>query len=163
MTKKLTFCSMMAVIGIICLMLSNILQTNTIFLYLFSTLFTYICTEEHGIKYGILIYAVISLAGFMIVADKVSIIAYIIVVGYYPIVKHIIDHFNINKIIKWIFKTIFAIAVATVALLILKAFLPEDLNLFFLYPAGIAVFVIYDIMLAMGIKFYVLRIRKFKS
>ena len=99
----------------------------------------------------------------MIVAVKVSIIAYIIVVGYYPIVKHIIDHFNINKIIKWIFKTIFAIAVATVALLILKAFLPEDLNLFFLYPAGIAVFVIYDIMLAMGIKFYVLRIRKFKS
>ena len=94
----------MAVLGIICLMLSNILQTSTIFLYLFSTLFTYICTEEHGIKYGILTYAVISLAGFMIVTDKPSIIAYIIVVGYYPVLKHIIDHFNIHKILKWILK-----------------------------------------------------------
>ncbi len=162
MTKKLTFCSMMAVMGIICLLLSNILQTNTIFLYLFSTLFTYICTEEHGIKYGILTYAVISLAGFVIVADKVSIIAYIIVVGYYPIVKHIIDHFNINKILKWVLKLIFSVAVATVALFMLKSMMPQNLNLTILYPAGVAVFVIYDIMLTMGIKFYVLRLRKFK-
>ncbi len=162
MTKKLTFCSMMAVLGILCLVLSNILQTNTIFLYLLSTLFTYICTEEHGIKYGFLTYAVISLAGFMIVVDKVSIIAYIIVVGYYPVVKHIIDHFNIHKIIKWLLKIVFAVAVATVALFILKAYLPADINLFFLYPLGIAIFVIYDIVLAMGIKFYAIRLRKFK-
>ncbi|MBQ7953246.1 MAG: hypothetical protein IJ332_00675 [Clostridia bacterium] len=162
MTKKLTFCSMMAVMGIICLLLSNILQTNTIFLYLFSTLFTYICTEEHGIKYGILTYAVISLAGFMIVVDKVSIIAYIIVVGYYPVIKNIIDHFNINKILKWSLKLVFAVAVATIALFMLKSMMPENLNFAVLYPAGIAVFVIYDTMLAMGIKFYVLRLRKFK-
>ena len=162
MTKKLTFCSMMSALGILCLLLSNILQTNTIFLYLFSTLFTYICTQEHGIKFGILTYAVISLAGFMIVTDKTSIIAYIIVVGYYPVIKHIIDHFNINKFLKWALKLIFALGISTTALFILKAMLPENLNLIFLYPAGVAVFVIYDIMLAIGIKFYVLRLRKFK-
>ena len=162
MTKKTTFCAMMAVLAILCLMVSNVLQANTIFLYLFSTLFTYICTEEHGIKYGILTYAVISLVGFMIVADKVSIIAYIIIVGYYPVIKHIIDHLGTNKYIKWLLKIIFAVAVATVALLILKAYLPSDMNLFFLYPIGVAVFIIYDIALTMGIKFYVLRLRKFK-
>lgn len=162
MTKKLTFCSMMAVMGILCLIISNILQVNTIFLYLFSTLFTYICTEEHGIKFGLLTYAVISLVGFMVVADKVSILSYIIIVGYYPVVKHIIDHFNINRYIKWGLKIIFALAVATLALFILKAYLPTDMNLKFLYPVGVAVFIIYDVMLAMGIKFYVLRLRKFK-
>ena len=82
MTKKLTFCSLMAVLGILSLALSNFLQTNTIFLYLLSTMFTYICVEEHGIKYGLLTYAVISLAGFMLVTNKVSIIDYAIVVGY---------------------------------------------------------------------------------
>lgn len=162
MTKKTTFCAMMSVLGILCLMLSNILQANTIFLYLFSTLFTYICTEEHGIKFGLLTYAVISFIGFMIVADKLSIIAYIIVVGYYPVIKHIIDHFNINKIIKWLLKIAFAVAVATVALFLLKAYLTEDINLLFLYPLGVVVFIVYDIALTMGIKFYVLRLRKFK-
>ena len=162
MTKKTTFCAMMSVLGILCLMVSNILQANTIFLYLFSTLFTYICTEEHGIKYGILTYAVISIIGFMIVADKLSIMAYVIIVGYYPVIKHITDHFNTNKIIKWILKIVFAIFVATVALFLLNAYLPEDMNLFFLYPVGVAVFIAYDIALTMGIKFYVLRLRKFK-
>ena len=168
MTKKLTFCSMMSVLGIICLMLSNILQANTIFLYLFSTLFSYISTEEYGIKFGLLTYAVISLAGFFIVADKLSIIAYIIVVGYYPVIKHIIDHFNIHKIIKWILKIVFALAIATVAIFILNIFFTEDIsallnsNLALLYTAGIAVFVIYDTVLAMGIKFYALRLRKLK-
>ena len=162
MTKKITFCSMMAALGILCLLLSNIVQTNTIFLYLFSTLFTYICTQEHGIKYGLLTYAAISLVGFMIVADKPSIISYIIVVGYYPVIKHIIDHLNINKILKWILKLIFALGISTAALFILKTMLPEGLNLMLLYPAGVAVFVIYDIMLNVGIKFYAVRLRKFK-
>ena len=162
MTKKITFCSMMAALGILCLLLSNIVQTNTIFLYLFSTLFIYICTEEYGIKYGLITYAVVSLAGFMIVADKPSIISYIIVVGYYPVIKHIIDHLNINKILKCILKLIFALGISTAALFILKSMMPENLNLMFLYPVGVAVFVIYDIMLNVGIKFYVLRLRKFK-
>lgn len=162
MTKKITFCSMMAALGILCLLLSNIVQTNTIFLYLFSTLFTYICTQEHGIKYGLITYGAISLVGFMIVADKPSIISYIIVVGYYPVIKHIIDHLNINKILKWVLKLIFALGISTAALFILKTMLPEDSNLMLLYPLGITVFVIYDIMLNVGIKFYVLRLRKFK-
>ena len=162
MTKKLTFCSMMAALGILCLLLSNIVQTNTIFLYLFSTLFTYICIQEHGIKYGLLTYAAISLVGFMIVADKPSIISYIIVVGYYPVIKHIIDHLNTNKILKWVLKLIFALGISTAALFILKTMLPQGLNLMFLYPAGVAVFVVYDIMLNVGIKFYAVRLRKFK-
>lgn len=163
MTKKITFCSMMAVLGILCLVLSNFLQTNTIFLYLFSTVFTYIATEEHGIKYGLLTFAVISLAAFMLVADKVSIGAYIIVVGYYPVVKHIIDHFNINKYLKWILKIFFAISVATIAVFMLQSFLIGDMNFKILYPAGIAVFVVYEIMLNMAIKFYALRLRKLKK
>ena len=162
MTKKITFCSMMSALGILCLLLSNIVQTNTIFLYLFSTLFIYICTEEYGIKYGLVTYAVVSLAGFMIVADKLSIISYIMVVGYYPVIKHIIDHFNINKILKWVLKLAFALGISTAALFMLKSMMPENLNLMLLYPAGVAVFVIYDIMLNVGIKFYVLRLRKFK-
>lgn len=162
MTKKITFCSMMAVLGILCLVLSNLLQANTVFLYLFSTLFTYICVEEYGIKYGILTYAVISLAGFMLVADKASIIAYIIIVGYYPVVKHIIEHIEVNKAVKWVLKIAFAVIAATVAAFVLNMFITFGMNMTILYILGIAIFAVYDIVLAMGIKFYALRLRRFK-
>lgn len=162
MTKKLTFCSLMAVLGILSLVLSNFLQTNTIFLYLLSTMFTYICVEEHGIKYGLLTYAVISLAGFMLVTNKVSIIAYAIVVGYYPVVKHIVEYFNVNKAIKWIIKITFALLVSTIAFAALKNLLTFHLHISVILAIGVFIFVVYDIFLTMGIKFYALRLRKFK-
>ena len=162
MTKKLTTCSLMAVLGILCLLVSNILQTNTVFLYLFSTLFVYICTEQHGIKYGLLTYAVISLAGFILVANKISIIAYAMVVGYYPVVKHIAEHFNINKPLKWILKITFAIAVSTLAFFVLKSFTAFNLNIGITYALGIFVFVVYDIALTMGIKYYALKFTRLK-
>lgn len=162
MTKKLTFCSMMAVMGILSLLLSNILQSNTIFLYLLSTMFTYICVEEYGIKYGFLTYCVISLAGFILVANKAGITAYLMIVGYYPVVKHIIEHLNINKAVKWILKIVFVLVVSTVAFALLKQFLPFGINIAVVYVMGIAVFAVYDIVLTMGIKFYALRLRKLK-
>lgn len=162
MTKKLTFCSMMAVMGILCLIISNFLQSNTIFLYLLSTMFTYICVEEYGIKYGFLTYAVITLVGFVLVADKVSIAAYAIVVGYYPVVKHLVEHINTNKVVKRVMKIAFSVFVATIAYFVLKQFLAVGMNILLIYAIGIAIFVVYDIMLTMGIKFYALRLRKFK-
>ena len=71
MTKKITFCSMMAVFGILCLILSNIIPTNTIFLYLLSTMFSYIATEEHGVKYGLLTCTVIAFAGYILVENGI--------------------------------------------------------------------------------------------
>ncbi len=161
MTKKLTFCSLMAVLGILSLALSNILQTNTIALYALSTIFTYICVEEYGIKYGLLTYAVITLAGFIFAADKLSIIAYAIIVGYYPVVKHIIEHFEVNKILKWVIKITFILLVSSIALLILKSFIAV-INIPLIFAIGIGIFVVYDIVLTMGIKFYALRLRRFR-
>ena len=153
---------MMAVLGILCLVLSNVFQTNTIFLYLLSTMFTYICTEEHGVKYGLLTYAVITLAGFMTVANKAGIAAYAIVAGYYPVVKHIIEHLNISKLVKWVIKLVFAVVISSVAYWILKHFIVFNISLVFAFPAGAAVFIIYDIVLTLGIMFYTLRLRNFK-
>ncbi len=162
MTKKLTFCSLMAVFGILSLVLANILQSNTIFLYLLSTMFTYICVEEYGIKYGLLTYAIITLAGLMLVANKVSIGAYAIMVGYYPVIKHMIEHFNINPNVKWIIKILFILMVSSFSFVLMKQIVTFDLPIGVVFTMGIVIFVIYDIVLTMGIKFYALRIRKLR-
>lgn len=162
MTKKLTFCAMMSVMAILCLLLSNIMQTTTVFLYLFSTLFTYICTEEHGIKYGALTATVINLAGFMLVNQKSGIFAYIIIASYYPVVKHIIEHFDTKMYFKTLLKLLFALITATVTYFILKSLFTFAFPIFTMYIAGIIIFLIYDKALTAGIRFYVLKLRKYK-
>ena len=162
MTKKLTFCSLMAVFGILSLVLANVVQTNTIFLYLFSTLFTYICVEEYGIKYGILTYVVITLAGFMLVTNKLSIIVYAAVIGYYPVIKHTIEHFNLSHIIKWVIKIVFILVVSVITYIAIKNSLVISVPIGAVFAFAVVIFVIYDIVLNMGIKFYALRLRKLR-
>lgn len=162
MTKKLTFCSLMAVFGILSLVLANIVQTNTVFLYLFSTLFTYICVNEHGIKYGILTYAVITLGGFILVTNKLSIIIYALIVGYYPILKHIIEHFNLAQFVKWLVKILFILTASAISYIALKDALILSIPIGAVFAFGVIIFVIYDVVLNMGIKFYALRLRKLR-
>ena len=92
MSKKLSFCSLMSVLGIISLAITLALPANKIFFYLLSTMFTYICVEEYGIKYGLMTFAVISVGGFLVLPEKLGVLAYAIAVGYYPAVKHFILH-----------------------------------------------------------------------
>ncbi len=163
MTKKLTFCAMLSVLGTLCLLLANLLQTNTIFLYLFSTLFCYIATEEHGIRYGFLTYAVVTLLGFLLVANKWSMVAYAVIIGYYPILKHVIEHKLYSPLLRWIVKLAVVAALATISYGFLRQFLTISFSLPLLFVIGIVVFVIYDIVLGMGISFYVIRLRKWKK
>lgn len=160
MTKKIAFCAMLSALGILSLILANVLQANTIFLYLFSTLFCYIATEECGLKYGFITYAVVTLLGFFLVANKMSMLGYAVMVGYYPVVKHVIEHWNLAKLWKWCLKLLFAGVVSFFAYGIAKQLirLPFVLLLF----GGAVLFVIYDMALTIGIRFYVLRLRKWK-
>ena len=162
MSKKISFCSLMAVLGIISLILTVFLRANTVFLYLLSTIFTYICTEEYGVKYGLLTCAVISLAGFIILPEKITLGLYAVTVSYYPAVKHIIEHLNFSRAMKWLMKILFAVAVSSVAFIVFSRFLTLKISFWIIYPLALAVFVLYDIALTIGIKFYALRLRKFR-
>lgn len=125
-------------------------------------MFTYICVEEYGIKYGFLTYIIITIAGFMLVTNKVSIGAYALVIGYYPVIKHIVEHFNINNILKRVIKIMFILIISSISYVLMKHMLTINLPIGVIFALGIAIFVVYDIVLTMGIKFYVLRIRKLK-
>ena len=162
MTKKITFCAMMSVMATLCLILSNIFQTTTIFLYLLSTLFTHIATEEYGIKYGLLTATVVNVAGFIFTGRTVGTISYIIIASYYPVVKHIIEHFEIKMIFKKALKLLYALVTASIAYLMVKSIIILTLPLWVIYLSGIIIFLLYDKALDIGIKFYAIRLRKFK-
>ncbi|MBQ7950954.1 MAG: hypothetical protein IJ278_04465 [Clostridia bacterium] len=160
MTKKLTFCAMLSVMGALSLLLTNIFQTTTLFFFLFSTLFCYIATVEHGVRYGLMTCATVTLLGFLLVGNKVSMAAYAIMVSHYPIVKYIIDHKIYRKSLRWLAKICWVTLLSFAAYLILKQFLVMDAALWLLYLLGLLSFVLYDIALEKGILFYAVRLRK---
>lgn len=160
MTKKLTFCAMLAVMGAGCLLASNLLQSNTVFLYLFSTLFCYIATVEYGYRYGVMTATVVTVLGFLTVSNKISMAFYTGVAAYYPIIKHVTEHKLSNKALRWVLKLLWIALSAAAAYLILRQFLTVKLPLYLLFLGGMAVFVIYDIALTMGIRFYEYRLKQ---
>ncbi|MBQ7792784.1 MAG: hypothetical protein IJ367_04780 [Clostridia bacterium] len=162
MTKKLTFCAMLSVLGALSLIITNILPTVTAFFFLFSTFFTYVATEECGICYGLSTCAVITLLGFLLVGDFVTMIGYAVIVTHYPIVKHLVDHKVFSKALRWIIKLVWVTFLSAVAYFIMVQFAPFEEALWLLYILLMAVFVLYDMVLDRAIQFYAIRLRKFK-
>ncbi len=161
-TKKITFCAMLSALGVLSLLITNILPTVTAFFFLFSTFFTYIATEEYGVRYGIATCAVITLLGFMLVTDFVTMIGYATIITHYPIVKHIIDHKIYSKPIRWIIKLLWASLLSVAAYFMMVQFAPFEDALWLLYVLLMAVMVLYDIVLERAIQFYAIRLRRFK-
>ena len=154
---------MMAVMGIISVLATAIFPANTVFLFLFSTLFTYICVEEYGLRYGMLTYAVIAAVGVFILPDKITAIFYAAAVGYYPALKHIIERLTLPSAVKWIFKLLFAFAAGLISYAAVRAALTSKLPFALLFAAGLIVFVIYDFALTYGIRFYAFKLRKYRK
>ena len=152
----------MSVLGILSVFAANIISTNTIFLFLLSTLFTYISTEEYGIKYGLLTYVAITLISFFVYTNKISVGIYAIVVGYYPVIKHIVEHFDISVALKWAVKVSMVLIVSLIVFFVFRQLVSFELPPILIFIAGIVIFVLYDIFLTMGIKFYALKLRKFR-
>ncbi len=161
-TKKITFCAMLSALGALSLIITNIFPTVTAFFYLFSTFFAYVATEEYGIRYGVATCAVITLLGFILVASKVDMIAYAVIIAHYPIVKHIIDHKVFSKVIRWIVKLCWVSLLSIVAYFIMVQFAPFEDALWLLYILLMAIVVLYDIVLERAIQFYAIRLRRFK-
>lgn len=153
---------MLAALGALSLIITNILPTVTAFFFLFSTYFTYIATEECGIRYGIATCAVITLLGFILVVSKVDMIAYAVIFTHYPMMKHLVDHKVFSKPIRWIIKLVWVSLLSVIAYFIMIQFAPFEDALWLLYLLLMAVFVLYDMVLDKGILFYAIRLRKIK-
>ena len=153
----------MAVLGIISVLATAIFPANTIFLFLFSTLFTYICVEEYGLRYGLLTYAVIASVGVFILPNKISAVFYAAAAGYYPAVKHIIERLSTVSAVKWILKLAFAFAAGLASYMALKAVLTAKLPAAVLFAGGLVLFIIYDFALTYGLRFYALKLRKYRK
>lgn len=74
--------------------------------------------QESGAKTAILVYAVTSLLGLMIVPDREAILLFIMLLGYYPILRPHLQ--RLPKIISWFLKLLLLNTVVLVFYLLMK-------------------------------------------
>ena len=123
---------------------------------------------EFGFKWSMLVYGVISIMSVLFVADKEAALFFLLLFGYYPVVKSYIERLK-SKITQYIIKlSIFNAAAVSVYFLLLLVFgMPADsfelfgvnIPLVFLI-VGNFVFLIYDFAINVFVAQYLQKYRK---
>ena len=124
---------------------------------------------EIGSGYAFMIYAAVSLLSIFIAPDKEAAVMYILILGYYPVVKRYIEKLN-KLVIEWILKlalfNITVIAAWCIVMYVLQ--IPDDsmgmlgqYGPYILLALGNVTFIIYDIALTGLIGMYMQKIHPF--
>jgi len=140
------------------IILSSIIETNTIILMATAALIVGVVVVEFGGKAGIIFYLASCISGFFITFNKVEIITYIGFFGIYSIIKHYIETKINNKYISYALK----IGSFNLSLLLMyslaKLFISLPLR-WWMILGGQILFIIYDYSFTMFITQYINSIR----
>lgn len=168
-TFNLSLCGVVSALGVAVLMITLVVPTTTYASSALAGILTGILVIECNKKWAIASYIVVSIVSVIIVPDKEAVAFYLLLFGYYPITKQIIEGHIKNKYIQLVVKII-NFTIPTIACYYLSIFVlnvsPEEFNILgvnlpivFLL-IGIVVFLIFDNALTGLITLYINKYRK---
>lgn len=161
-SKKISFAAILSTLSFIVMLIGCFAQTVTLSAAAVASLFVAIALKELGIKYSLTVYATSSALAFILLPSKEPLLYFLCFFGYYPVIKILVERFKpvINYLLKWLSLTL---SYALIALIFVKIIAPEAQLLkyvFILYPAVLAVFLLFDRALSKLIKYYAFTLRK---
>lgn len=159
---------LISAISLVIMMLTGLFPFGTYAFPIISGVLLISIYLEFGFRWSMLVYAVISIMSVFFVADKEAALFFVLIFGYYPVVKSYIERIKF-KLLQYVIKlAIFNGAAVAVYFLLLFVFsLPKDsfvlfgvnLPLVFLL-VGNFVFLIYDFALSVLVVEYLKKYRK---
>jgi len=156
-TRKLALTGILSAIVIIALVLESIAPTGRLGFYVLAAFVLSVINLECGIQFGWAGYVVTSLAGFVAVPEKLSVVPYIAFFGIYTLLKYHIEGLRkvwLEILLKLCAFNLFLWPAWSLA----KTFLPETLTRGWGVPAAGAVlqvlFLLYDWIFTLWIGFY---------
>ncbi|MCH5297053.1 MAG: hypothetical protein J1E85_05220 [Ruminococcus sp.] len=169
-TMRVAVCSMISALSLV-LMLLTILPIGTYAFPCFAGILLIAIVVEYKCKWAMLVYAVVSILSLFLVRDKEAVVFFIMLFGYYPILKNLIESKfqpKFGKVAGYILKFIIFNAAAISAFLIttfLLAIPAEEYTLFGFYVPWVFLvignffFAIYDYAVSVFVAQYVCRLR----
>lgn len=181
--RKVAFGGILAAIAVVLLLLAGILPHGRFILPMAAGLAVFIAAREFSDGLGVMLYAAISLLSLFVCADKTGVLCFVLVFGYYPLIKRKIEYIS-HGFILWGLKFLLFTAVFIVFILANRfifgvdltaiSFLGTDLSNYsflgmdlsrpfilgiFIYVVFLIFIFIYDYFLTKFYPFYDFRIR----
>ncbi len=167
-TVKISLCGILAALSIVIMFLAGIVPTMTIALPAIAGCMLIPVTAECGTKYGLTVFAVVSVLGFFVVSDREAWLMYVLFFGYFPAVYGVFDKIK-NKRLRFIVKIVL-FTIATIAEGLIATFIlgiPLDSmgelgkwSVIILIALAEVVFIVYNKAVRNLIALYFLRFRK---
>ena len=136
------------------IILSSVIETNTIILMAAAALIVGTVIVEFGGKSGIVFYVASCILGFLLTFNKIEIITYICFFGLYSIIKHYIETKIINLYISYSIKIAFYNASLLLMYLIARLFIDFTLHWWMILAAQV-LFIVYDYGFTIFINSYI--------
>ena len=156
--KDLAYLSVLLGLNQIFIILSSLIESNTLILMAAAALVVGVIVVEFGGKTGILFYIASCILGFILTFNKVEFITYICFFGIYSIIKHYIETKIFNKFISYAVKIVSFNISLLLMYFILRPFITLPLQWWIILAAQI-LFLIYDYAFTIFINQYVSSIR----
>ncbi len=170
-TYKISLCAVISAVSVVLMLLTGLFPFASYALPALAGALLAVIVIEAGMKWAILSYIAVAVLAFFITPDTTAKAAYILLFGYYPILKCVIEKVKL-KPVRWVLKVI-NLNLAIVASFLITTYvfnLPDFIEEFktagpivaiaFLAVANIA-FVLYDILLTRLIAIYFYKYRKY--
>ena len=167
-TKAVAFSGVITALSFIVLMMTGMIPFGTFLFPTVAGLFVMSVRVEHGYKYAFTCYFAVSCLALLFCPDKTAMIAFILLLGYYPLFKNWLEHETLSVKIRYIAKALLFTASCFVGFMLLFIFFPAELYaegplttgiLAILFALGIITFFIYDIAINQILAYYIIKIK----
>ncbi len=162
-TYSLAFSALICAVSVVLMLLTGLIPVGTYAIPCAAGAVLAAVVIESGYVTAVSAYFVVSVLSVLIAADKEAVLYYIAFLGFYPIVKGVIEKLG-SKIIQWVLKFLLfnlCIIGAFFVSIHLLSVPEESFNLFGVYVpwvfllAGNLIFLVYDICLTRLITIYI--------
>lgn len=123
-SQKIALCGILAALSVVMLLVGSALQIGTYAAPMLAAFLLVPVQEEYGPRYALLQYTTVSLLALMLVPETELTLFYLLVVGYYPVVRRALQAVR-PALLRWLLKfCLFNVATALVYLVLAALFGP---------------------------------------
>ena len=96
-TIKISFCGIITALCLVVMLTTGVIPVGTYALPAIAGVLITIIVIEVGIKWAAAVFACVSILSLFLAGDKEAVVYFILFFGYYPIIKNIIERYQIKK------------------------------------------------------------------
>ena len=157
-SKDIAYLGVLLGLNQLFIILSSVIETNTIILFSAAALIVGVVIIEFGRKSGIAFYIASCILGFFLTFNKLELVTYILFFGLYSIIKHVLEVKINNKYMLYAAKFVYYNIAVLAMYFVVRLFLSFELKWWMILAAQV-LFVIYDYAFAIFISSYINNIK----